>query len=251
MTSNRVLVTGVILTEKENHADAIMEKIAASSDWQVELKWHAVGTEVVKNSQFVVRRSNDKEEKFKLINRILDGCDLSSYEYVVVCDDDIEVPDGFLNSYLEVVVKRNYSLSQPARSHNSYTDHHFVSQLQGVESRETRFVEIGPIFCVHKSAYPFLLPFDQRAPMGWGLDFHWPVILAKNNLSMGIIDEVAVEHSLRKPVAFYSYQETQSRMQSFLGDVEQLSPSEAFSAIKIYSKGDKGMATWRTGNKQT
>ena len=83
-------------------------------------------------------------------------------------DDDILIPDDFVDRYLEIVANRGFALSQPARTHTSYIDHYFVAQLIGLESRQTNFVEIGPLFVVHCSAYSFILPFDERPPMGWG-----------------------------------------------------------------------------------
>jgi len=235
MANKKVLVTGVALSDKPNHAVSIMDGLASSQNWELDQKWHVIGENVLPRREYVASSSMEKEEKYKILNRIISEVDLPSYEYLFVFDDDIEIPPHFVDLYLQIVEKRGYSLSQPARTHASYIDHYFVAQLLGIESRQTRFVEIGPVTCIHNSAYPLLLPFDLRAPMGWGLDFHWPTILSNQNLKMGIIDQVPIEHSLRKPVTYYNYEDTESRMQKFLDQVPHISHQDAFSAIEIHS----------------
>jgi len=238
MANKKVLVTGVALSDKPNNAVSIMDELASSQDWQVCQRWHVIGNNPLLKMTHVASQSSHNEEKYQILNRILSEADLSAYEYLFVFDDDVEIPPSFVDQYLQVVDKRRYVLSQPARTHASFIDHYFVSQLFGIESRQTRFVEIGPVTCIHNSAYHLLLPFDLRAPMGWGLDFHWPTILSNNNLKMGIIDQIPIEHSLRKPVAYYNYQETESRMQCFLKQVSHISHQDAFTAIETYSLTD-------------
>jgi hypothetical protein len=238
MANKKVLVTGVALSDKPNNAVLIMDRLACTRDWQLDQKWHVIGDSLIPRPEYIFSISSDKEEKFKILNRIIQEVNLSSYEYLLILDDDIEIPFTFVDQYLQIVKKRRFSLSQPARTHSSYIDHYFVAQLFGVESRQTRFVEIGPVTCIHNSAYHLLLPFDLRAPMGWGLDFHWPIILSKNNLKMGIIDQTPIEHSLRKPVAYYNYQDTESRMQCFLEQVAHIDHRETFTAIETYPLED-------------
>jgi hypothetical protein len=235
MSDKKVLTIGVALSDKPNHAVSIMDELASSREWQLDQKWHIIGKNTLPRMDHVVSHSLDKEEKFKILNRLIKEVTLASYEYLFVFDDDIQIPPNFIDQYLQIVEKRGYALSQPARTHASYIDHYFVSQLLGIESRQTNFVEIGPVTCIHNSAYHLLLPFDLRAPMGWGLDFHWPTILCQHNLKMGIIDQIPIEHSLRKPVTYYNYQDTESGMQSFLEQVPHINHHEAFTAIETYS----------------
>jgi hypothetical protein len=172
--------------------------------------------------------------KTKIINQMLSNLSLDDYEYVVVVDDDIGLPVGFVDRYLQIVARRGYALSQPARTHNSYIDHYFVAQLKGVESRQTNFVEIGPMVAIHRSAFPVILPFDEQSPMGWGLDFVWPVILARHGLTMGIVDAHPIEHSLRKPVTYYSHSEANASMQAFFARHEHLRYEESFRILRSF-----------------
>jgi hypothetical protein len=234
MTKLKVLVIGVILADLPNHADRILMAFSQATQWSVQQKWHVIGALSPHHDQHVQSQSNHREDKITILNRIIDLVSLDDYEYVFVSDDDITIPEDFVDRYLTIVQHRGYAVSQPARTHKSYIDHYFVSQLMGVESRLTRFVEIGPIVCIHRSAFATILPFDTRAPMGWGLDFHWPCLLADQELTMGVVDYCPVEHSLRKPVTSYCYEETEHRMRDFLGAVDHVSYLDAFSALKTF-----------------
>ena len=166
---------------------------------------------------------------------LLSACDLSCVDYIIVVDDDIALPVGFLDGFLAIAERRDFALCQPARTHTSFIDHFFVVQLMGIESRCTNFVEIGPLFCLHKSAFSVLIPLDESAPMGWGLDFVWPVLLSDRGMRLGIIDAYPVEHALRKPVSLYSYDATQQAMQEFLCSRKHLSLDDLFHIQECYN----------------
>ena len=82
--------------------------------------------------------------------------------------------------------------------------------------------------------FSFLLPFDQSAPMGWGLDFVWPRQLEARGLRLGIIDAVPLRHSLRKPVAHYDYDDTNQAMSAFLSSHEHVERQKAFVALESF-----------------
>src|SRR4029077_2725964 len=118
----------------------------------------------------------------------------------------------------------------------SYTDHLFVKQLGGIVARQTRFVEIGPLFSMSAAAARLLTPFDERSPMGWGYDFVWPVVIEKAGLKMGIVDQFPVAHNLRQPVTNYVHGDSSSQMESFLSYHEHLEKHEAFRIIKSFAQ---------------
>ena len=232
----RVLVAGIYLPDRENHALAISDELSSSADWQVDLCWGAVGSrpppEELRARTHII--SPQRVSKFELLNRLLAEAPLDDYEYLMITDDDIELPAGFVDDYLDVVTRRRFHLAQPARTHRSYIDHHFVAQLVGVEARRTRFVEIGPLFSLQRDAFPVLLPFDEAAPMGWGLDCVWPTLIESAGLTLGIVDATPVTHALRKPVALYDYDETNASMQQFLQDQPHLSAEDRFLSLETW-----------------
>jgi len=232
----KLLVIGVYLADKPNLALSVTQSIQSSSAWSVDCRWASIGcTEPSSDMRDVTSLAISlPTAKTAILNRLLSDISLSDYEYVMIVDDDIALPSGFVDHYLRIVAERGFALSQPARTHNSYIDHYFVAQLMGVESRQTNFVEIGPLFVVHQSAYSLILPLDERPPMGWGLDFVWPVLIERQGLSMGIVDACPVEHCFRKPVAYYDYAEADAGMKKFFSENEHLGYEDAFLIFKSY-----------------
>ncbi len=239
----RVLILGVYLPGITNHAATLSNDLLSSRDWEVDLHWASVGTHASEAQadstlQALTRlHSRERVPKFVLLNRLLSELELDDYRYLMVVDDDIELPQGFLDQFLAIQEARDFTLAQPARTHDSFTDHHFVNQLMGVESRLTRFVEIGPLMSLRREGYQILLPFDEDAPMGWGLDFVWPVILEQHGLRLGIVDAAPIRHALRKPVSTYEYTQTESAMQAFLAKRPHLTLAEACIANQTYTMG--------------
>ncbi len=231
----RVLVAGVYLSDRATLYPEISAVFQASEEWAVDQRWACLGSRPPRPDDACVRlHITDKVPKFTLINRLLHGIEPKDYEYIVICDDDITLPAGFPDRYLRIAAQRGYDLSQPARTHDSYTDHYFVNQLLGMESRQTRFVEIGPMFVLSRKAGTVFLPFDEASPMGWGCDFVWPVLCEAHHLIQGIVDAVPITHNLRKPVACYSYDEAHRAQMAFLATRKHLPADQAFSIIQAY-----------------
>jgi hypothetical protein len=139
-----------------------------------------------------------------------------------------------VDRYLALVERHDLALAQPARTHESYIDHAIVERLDGLAARQTRFVEIGPLFSIRADAASRLLPFDEASAMGWGYDFVWPVVIEGAGLRMGIVDATPVAHDLRKPVANYDYSTARGQMEAFLAAHPHLSKAEAFSIVEAY-----------------
>ena len=148
----RVLVAGVYLSDKKNLARHISRTLAGSKDWAVEQRWISLGENQPHPDMapYTARVVDKLSPKFFLLNQLLKQIDLHDFEYLIVSDDDIQLPDGFLDRYLALVSRHDLALAQPARTHDSYIDHQFVEQLDGIDARRTRFVEIGPLFSLHR-----------------------------------------------------------------------------------------------------
>lgn len=233
---NRVLVIGIYLTDHPNYARQITEDLRKAKDWSVDICWVSLGKRRIPRSlkKFTLISSIDFQPKFHLLNQLLSKIIISDYNYLIVVDDDIELPSGFIDQYLWIQKQLDFSLTQPARTSDSFIDHAFVMQHQNIAARRTRFVEVGPLFSIRYDTFPLILPFDERSPMGWGLDYVWPVILERACFRLGIIDAFPVRHKLRKPVSFYDYHDTAYSMRDYLSKVPHLSPEEAFTVIETY-----------------
>src|SRR5439155_1423176 len=156
-----------------------------------------------------------------------------NYEYVLAIDDDVVLPDGFLDQFLAVQRQLGFALAQPARTGNSYIDHPIVEQQWGVLARRTLFVEIGPAVSFHRSCFDLVFPFDLTSPMGWGYENRWAYLLSQRGLTMGIIDALPVDHSLRKPVAHYDWSEADRQRSVYLKRHKHLPLDECFRILDV------------------
>jgi hypothetical protein len=234
--TRRVLVVGIVLAEADNLAASIAENFATSRDWIVEQQWVAIGEPPDSLHGLPLIETNVvREPKFLILNRILAKNSLQEYDYVIVADDDVDLPPLFLDRYLELVELHDFALAQPARSHDSYIDHPFVERLDGIVARQTLFVEIGPLFSIRADALPFLLPFDPTSPMGWGYDLVWPLTMSSAKLKMGIVDAVPVRHKLRRPVSYYDRPGASQQMKSYLAGRPHLNIDEAFFIVESFA----------------
>ena len=233
-----VLVIGVYLSGQRNNMAHIVSSFSCpSGGWLVEQRWTGIGEGEVPEEvrQVTVENLRQGAPKFVLLNRMLKREVLDNYDYVIVCDDDISLPPGFPDNYLGLVARYDFALAQPARTHNSYIDHPIVEQFTGLSARRTRFVEIGPLFSVRRDIFPVIFPFDESAYMGWGYDFVWPCLVEAAGLRMGIVDAVAVEHSMRAPVNNYNYDDADRSQADYMSKHPHLSKHEAFRILESYA----------------
>lgn len=72
-----------------------------------------------------------------MLNALLKDEKIEDYDYVILCDDDIWLPPGFLDAFLGLQQKYDFALAQPARTHNSYIDFTIVEKIDGLVARRT------------------------------------------------------------------------------------------------------------------
>lgn len=225
----RILVLGVYLADRANTVTHLVDALGDSDNCEVTQRWVALNGEppTAAVASVTAMRPTELRPKMRLINELLAGARLESYDYVFVTDDDVVVPLGFLDAFIASQERCDFALAQPARTANSWIDHDIVRQVPGLLARRTRFVEIGPMFSVRADLAPFLLPFDERSPMGWGLDFVWPAIVERHGFRMGIIDAVPMDHSLRRPKSGYKQKNEHEAMGALLAQVEHVVQQDA------------------------
>jgi hypothetical protein len=233
-----VLILGVYLADRPNTADHLMESFQATNHCRVDQRWIALNgkplTDVAR--RYTVDVLNGYHPKFALINAVVRQSSLHAYDYLIISDDDIRVPRRFIDAFIGWQQHMDLSLAQPARTWNSYIDHRFVRRRIFLAARQTRFVEIGPLFSVHRSLFDHLLPFNEESPMGWGYDLVWPVLVAAAGKTMGIIDATPIDHSLRSRNNAYSYNRELENMAKYLAERAHLRQSEAFCILRQVSR---------------
>jgi ubiquinone/menaquinone biosynthesis C-methylase UbiE len=231
-----ILVLGIYLANTTNTVSDIVSVLSRSEKHTIVQKWVALNGQPPDEAtaRVTVKTLTGKRPKFQIINDLLAGDDLSRYDYVILCDDDVVLPEQFVDTFIAMQSSLGLAIAQPARTLNSYIDHPIVEQHLGVHARQTLFVEIGPVVSFHTSVFDFVFPFDLISPMGWGYENVWAHEIIQRGLKMGIIDAVCVDHSLRKPVANYNWEDADRQRSAYLKKHDHLSLDECFKVINTY-----------------
>ena len=132
--------------------------------------------------------------KWQNLNAALAAHPAAGRDWLLVLDDDVVLPRGFLDAFLALSEAFGFELAQPAHAHRSHAAWAVTRRRRGVVARRTRFVEIGPVTALHAPAFAELLPFPDLR-MGWGLDAHWGAVAAARGWPVGIVDAVPVRHT--------------------------------------------------------
>jgi hypothetical protein len=99
--------------------------------------------------------------KFQALNRLLpytSGADL-----VLLVDDDVRLPHGFLPRYVSIIRQLGASIAQPALTPNSYHSHAITLQRSDCWARLTNFVEAGPVCSMTGDFLRRITPFLRLA----------------------------------------------------------------------------------------
>ncbi len=162
--------------------------------------------------------------KFQNMNRLLETLE-EQPDWLVIIDDDITLPSGFLDRAIELCHRFDYALAQPAQTRFSNANWSIAKRRLLTVARDSPFVEIGPVTILRRDALELLTPFPKDLKYGWGLDFHWAWVIQDSGLRAGILDLLAVIHSSRKVASTYSWDAAQEEGREFLSTVPHLPPA--------------------------
>jgi hypothetical protein len=140
--------------------------------------------------------------KFENLNALLAEHPPAGFDWLLVVDDDVSLPAGFLDTFIFLAERFDLRLAQPAHRGRSHAAWKVTRRRPLSVVRETAFVEIGPVFAFHASTFETLLPFPPLRA-GWGLDAHWSAVAGARGWRLGVIDATAVGHAMRKVAASY------------------------------------------------
>ena len=152
--------------------------------------------------------------KFENLNELWPG---DSPDWVLVVDDDVGLPDRFLDRFIGVAERFRLAMAQPAQTHTSHAAWSVTRRRGGALLRETRFVEIGPVTAFRRDAAAELIPFPPLR-YGWGLDAHWAAVAEERGWRLGIVDALPVRHDEGMVAATYSGDEAIEEARRFLAD---------------------------------
>jgi GT2 family glycosyltransferase len=171
--------------------------------------------------------------KFENLNRLLAEHPADGYDWLLVIDDDVELPRGFLDRFLFLCEHFSLALAQPAHRLHSHAAWPVTRRHRGSVARETRFVEIGPVTAFANVTFAVLLPFPDLR-MGWGLDVHWAAVARQQGWRCGVIDAVSINHRAAPAAADYPREAAMAEARSFLAERPYLSADEAARTLTTH-----------------
>jgi hypothetical protein len=177
--------------------------------------------------------------KFQNLNALLDRAPIGGADWVVVVDDDVELPRGFLDRMLFCAERFGFDLAQPALRHRSHAAWPVCRRERWVVARQTRLVEIGPLTVFRSSVVPHLLPFPSLR-MGWGLDLHWGGLGIENGWRLGIVDAVPIRHEARLTASGYDRDAAVAELRGFLDGRPHIDRSTALEVVERYRRWGSG-----------
>lgn len=170
--------------------------------------------------------------KFENLNSLLHKHPTTNYDWVIVTDDDIELPADFLDGFLYLCQQTDLRIAQPAHKLDSHAAWRVTRRDHSAKVRETHFVEIGPFTAFHQSTFAELLPFPALK-MGWGLDCHWGAVAQQQGWRIGVVDLFPIAHRIAPAGANYDRKHVIAEAKDFLEVHPYVTRSEARWSRKI------------------
>lgn len=153
--------------------------------------------------------------KFENLNALLAEHPADGHDWLLVLDDDVVLPRGFLDVFVFLSERFGLALAQPAHRWRSHAAWAVTRRRPGTLVRETAFVEIGPLCALSAATFDVLLPFPALR-YGWGLDAHWSAVARDHGWRQGVVDATPVRHGLRRIASSYSRDAAVAEARAFL-----------------------------------
>ena len=123
----------------------------------------------------------------------------AGFDWLLLVDDDVRLPRGFLDAFLLCAERFGLRLAQPAHAFASHAAWEVTRRRPGLLARTgaLRGDRAG-----HRRCTATRSPRCSRSPtceMGWGLDAHWSAVAAEHGWPIGIVDATPIRHL--RPVA--------------------------------------------------
>jgi len=147
-------------------------------------------------------------------------------DWIVVADDDVELPHRFLDRFLALCERLELDLAQPAQTARSHAAWRVTRRRPLSLARRTSYVEIGPITAFSARAAGELLPFPELR-FGWGLDNHWSAVARERGWGLGVVDALPVRHEWQPVASSYRHDEAIAEARGFLAERPYVPAHEA------------------------
>ena len=153
--------------------------------------------------------------KFENLRALLERHPADGRDWLLIIDDDVALPRGFLDGLLALAERFELELAQPAHRLASHGAWRVTRRRPFSLARETAFVEIGPVTAIHRDAFGTLLPFPPLR-MGWGLDVHWAALAQARGWRIGVVDVLPIAHLAAPAASAYSREQAEAEAARFL-----------------------------------
>lgn len=175
--------------------------------------------------------------KFQNLNELLARNAVAEHDWLLVTDDDVALPRGFLDAFVFLIERFGLRLAQPAHRARSHAAWQITRRRPASLVRETPYVEIGPVVAFHAVTFEELLPFPPLR-VGWGLDMHWAAVAREHSWRLGIVDATPVRHGIRRTASAYDRADAIAEGRQFLADKPYVTAAEAQRTLATHR-------TWR------
>ena len=170
--------------------------------------------------------------KFENLNRVLREAG-DAADWTLVVDDDVRLPERFLDRFVALCERFRLDVAQPAQSQRSHAAWRVTRRRPLSLVRETRFVEIGPVTAFAREPAAELLPFPELR-YGWGLDLHWAALAERRGWRLGVADALPVRHEDAPAAAAYGHDAAKAEAARFLADREYLPSRRAQETLVVH-----------------
>jgi hypothetical protein len=164
--------------------------------------------------------------KFENLNELLRSHPTAEYDWIMLLDDDVSLPRGFLDGFVFLIERFELRVAQPAHRSRSHAAWEVTRRRPRSVVRETAFVESGPLVAFHASTFETFMPFPPLKA-GWGLDAHWSAVARRNRWRIGIVDATPIRHALRLIATSYDREAAIAEGRRFLAGKPYTTAAEA------------------------
>ena len=173
--------------------------------------------------------------KFQNLNALLRAAAPAGFDWLLVVDDDVVLPERFVDGLLGVAERLDLALAQPAQTLASHAAWPVTRRRPGSLARETGFVEIGPVTALRRDVADELTPFPELR-FGWGLDLPWAALARERGWRMGVVDALAVRHDESGVAGAYSHADAVEEARRFLAERPFVPGREAGRTLAVHRR---------------
>jgi hypothetical protein len=173
--------------------------------------------------------------KFENLNVLLARARPHDYDWLLVVDDDVVLPERFVDRLLGLCERLDLALAQPAQTRASHAAWAVTRRRPGSLARETSFVEIGPVTAIRRDAAQLLTPFPELR-FGWGLDLHWGALARERGWRLGVLDALPVRHDEGGVASSYGHDEAVAEARRFLTGRPFVAAAAANATLAVHRR---------------